>query len=255
MLLSLWRSSLARRLSAPSSLPSFRVALFPRRCFCCWQAPCLVPICSASSILMRWYPSCRSSALRFGFACGLRDQSKTCCWGRGALGPGSLGRVVPACLVRRPHDTGVFGRQHRWHRSHVCAHLDGAGHPYAHLARALTCGHAFGRFDFGVRYLGRAWSRACDVGAALCTQQRSDAHDPRCVSCRLRGACRRAYPLAQVGDRFFRFIQNRADTTSQTFVRLTVFILIVLAAFTAIFDLDIVLGAFAAGFVLRFIIP
>ena len=59
----------------------------------------------------------------------------------------------------------------------------------------------------------------------------------------------------RLGNRFFRFIQNRADTTSQTFVRLTVFILIVLAAFTAIFDLDIVLGAFAAGFVLRFIIP
>ena len=59
----------------------------------------------------------------------------------------------------------------------------------------------------------------------------------------------------RLGNRFFRFIQNRADTTSQTFVRLTVFILIVLVAFTAIFDLDIVLGAFAAGFVLRFIIP
>lgn len=59
----------------------------------------------------------------------------------------------------------------------------------------------------------------------------------------------------RLGNRFFRFIQNRADTTSQTFVRLTVFILIVLVAFTAIFDLDIVLGAFAAGFVLHFIIP
>ena len=46
----------------------------------------------------------------------------------------------------------------------------------------------------------------------------------------------------RLGNRFFRFIQNRADTTSQTFVRLTVFILIVLVAFTAIF-------------VLRFIIP
>ena len=52
-----------------------------------------------------------------------------------------------------------------------------------------------------------------------------------------------------------RRLGNRFDTTSQTFVRLTVFILIVLVAFTAIFDLDIVLGAFAAGFVLRFIIP
>lgn len=37
--------------------------------------------------------------------------------------------------------------------------------------------------------------------------------------------------------------------------RLTVLILVTLVAFSAIFDLDIVLGSFAAGFVLRFIIP
>ena len=48
---------------------------------------------------------------------------------------------------------------------------------------------------------------------------------------------------------------ERADTTSQTFVRLTVLILVTLVAFSAIFSLDIVLGAFAAGFVLRYIIP
>ena len=48
---------------------------------------------------------------------------------------------------------------------------------------------------------------------------------------------------------------KRADTTSQTFVRLTVLILVTLVAFSAVFDLDIVLGSFAAGFVLRYIIP
>ncbi len=59
----------------------------------------------------------------------------------------------------------------------------------------------------------------------------------------------------RVGSRFFSFVEERADTTSQTFVRLTVLILVTLVAFSAIFDLDIVLGSFAAGFVLRYIIP
>lgn len=59
----------------------------------------------------------------------------------------------------------------------------------------------------------------------------------------------------RVGHAFFRFIQERANTTSQTLVRLTVFILVSLVALSAVFDLDIVLGAFAAGFVLRYIIP
>ena len=59
----------------------------------------------------------------------------------------------------------------------------------------------------------------------------------------------------RAGRRFFAFIEERADTTSQTFVRMTVLILVTLVAFSAVFDLDIVLGAFAAGFVLRYIIP
>ena len=53
----------------------------------------------------------------------------------------------------------------------------------------------------------------------------------------------------RVGSRFFSFVEERADTTSQTFVRLTVLILVTLVAFSAVFDLDIVLGSFAAGFV------
>ena len=59
----------------------------------------------------------------------------------------------------------------------------------------------------------------------------------------------------RAGHRFFAFVEERANTTSQTFVRLTVLILVTLVAFSAVFDLDIVLGAFAAGFVLRYIIP
>lgn len=45
------------------------------------------------------------------------------------------------------------------------------------------------------------------------------------------------------------------DTTSQTFVRAVLMLLIVLVAVSSLFHLDIVLGAFAAGFILRYIIP
>ena len=49
-----------------------------------------------------------------------------------------------------------------------------------------------------------------------------------------------------------RFLSDRQDTTSQTLVRATMVLLVGLVALSAIFDLDIVLGAFAAGFVLRY---
>lgn len=45
------------------------------------------------------------------------------------------------------------------------------------------------------------------------------------------------------------------DTTSQTFVRTTMLLLIALVTLSSLFSLDIVLGAFAAGFILRYIIP
>lgn len=45
------------------------------------------------------------------------------------------------------------------------------------------------------------------------------------------------------------------DTTSQTFVRTTLMLLIALVAVSSLFHLDIVLGAFAAGFILRYLIP
>lgn len=57
------------------------------------------------------------------------------------------------------------------------------------------------------------------------------------------------------GHALYRFLEKKADTTSQTLLRGTIMILVALVAFSAMFDIDIVLGAFAAGFVLRFIRP
>ena len=57
------------------------------------------------------------------------------------------------------------------------------------------------------------------------------------------------------GGKLYALFESGAQTTSQTFVRFTVCLLVALVALSAIFDLDIVLGAFAAGFILRYIIP
>lgn len=59
----------------------------------------------------------------------------------------------------------------------------------------------------------------------------------------------------KAGHRLFRFLTENAEGTSQTMMRVTVLLLVGLVALSAVFDLDIVLGAFAAGFVLRYIIP
>lgn len=59
----------------------------------------------------------------------------------------------------------------------------------------------------------------------------------------------------KAGHRVFRFLSENADGTSQTMMRVVVLLLVGLVAVAAVFDLDIVLGAFAAGFVLRYIIP
>lgn len=68
--------------------------------------------------------------------------------------------------------------------------------------------------------------------------------------------------LARLGSRavkgghaIYRFLESKSDTNSQTTVRITIMLLVILVTFSAVFDLDIVLGAFAAGFVLRYIIP
>lgn len=59
----------------------------------------------------------------------------------------------------------------------------------------------------------------------------------------------------KAGHKLFHFLTANAEGTSQTMMRSVVLLLVGLVALSAVFDLDIVLGAFAAGFVLRYIIP
>ena len=59
----------------------------------------------------------------------------------------------------------------------------------------------------------------------------------------------------RAGHRVYDFLASKRNTTSQTFVRICVVLLIGLVTVSAVFDLDIVLGAFAAGFVLRYVVP
>ncbi len=59
----------------------------------------------------------------------------------------------------------------------------------------------------------------------------------------------------QKGARLTGFVTRNADTNSQMTVRGVLVLLIGLLMVSALFDLDIVLGSFAAGFVLRFILP
>jgi Kef-type K+ transport system membrane component KefB len=55
--------------------------------------------------------------------------------------------------------------------------------------------------------------------------------------------------------RLMQIIRAGSETTGQTTVRLTVLLLVGLCVLAEVFDLDVVLGAFAAGFVLRLAIP
>ena len=57
------------------------------------------------------------------------------------------------------------------------------------------------------------------------------------------------------GSKIAHFVQTRSNTTYPTMVRFTMLILVLLLAISEIFHLDIVLGAFAAGFVMGAIIP
>lgn len=50
-------------------------------------------------------------------------------------------------------------------------------------------------------------------------------------------------------------IRAGSETTGQTTVRLTVLLLVALCVLAEVFDLDVVLGAFAAGFILRRALP
>lgn len=57
------------------------------------------------------------------------------------------------------------------------------------------------------------------------------------------------------GSRIFAYLSKGENSTAQTVMRSTVLLLVGLIALSAVFNLDIVLGAFAAGFVLRYIMP
>ena len=59
----------------------------------------------------------------------------------------------------------------------------------------------------------------------------------------------------RVGHWLFDFLTKNANTASQTMMRLTVLLLVGLITVSKLFDLDVVMGAFAAGFILRYIIP
>ncbi|MCI1665631.1 MAG: cation:proton antiporter [Atopobiaceae bacterium] len=71
--------------------------------------------------------------------------------------------------------------------------------------------------------------------------------------------CRRVAKLPvkakAVGSKVIGFLQDNVETGSQAPVRLTVCLLVFLVTLSAVFDLDIVLGAFAAGFILRIAVP
>ncbi len=60
---------------------------------------------------------------------------------------------------------------------------------------------------------------------------------------------------SEVGSRLSRFLHENAESSSQPTLRATVALLCVLLALAAVLDLDAVLAAFAAGFILRHVIP
>ncbi len=61
--------------------------------------------------------------------------------------------------------------------------------------------------------------------------------------------------LAEKGTHMVQFVQDNSDTNSQMTVRGVMILLMGLVCISALFGLDIVLGAFAAGFALRAILP
>jgi Kef-type K+ transport system membrane component KefB len=61
--------------------------------------------------------------------------------------------------------------------------------------------------------------------------------------------------LRREGSHLMRLIRLGSETTGQTTVRLTILLLVTLGAVAAAFDLDAVIAAFAAGFVLRRALP
>jgi Kef-type K+ transport system membrane component KefB len=61
--------------------------------------------------------------------------------------------------------------------------------------------------------------------------------------------------VGREGSRLLAVVRRGAETSGQTQVRLVVLLLVTLTGAAAAFDLDTVLGAFAAGFVLRQLVP
>ncbi|WP_024796642.1 cation:proton antiporter [Tomitella biformata] len=61
--------------------------------------------------------------------------------------------------------------------------------------------------------------------------------------------------LLREGTRLLDLVRGGADSTGQTTMRLTMLLLVSLVTVAAVFDLDVILGAFAAGFILRRLIP
>lgn len=59
----------------------------------------------------------------------------------------------------------------------------------------------------------------------------------------------------RAGSFVFRFIERNADSNAQMVMRAIMVLLVGLTTLSAVFNLDIVLGAFAAGFILRFVVP
>jgi len=64
-----------------------------------------------------------------------------------------------------------------------------------------------------------------------------------------------AVQLRREGSKLLELIRAGAETTGQTVVRLTMLLLVTLGVLATRFDLDVVLGAFAAGLVLRQLLP
>ena len=61
--------------------------------------------------------------------------------------------------------------------------------------------------------------------------------------------------MRREGSKLLEIIRAGAETTGQTVVRLSMLLLVTLGMLAAVFDLDLVLGAFAAGMVLRQLLP
>lgn len=61
--------------------------------------------------------------------------------------------------------------------------------------------------------------------------------------------------VKRIGRRLIEAIHLGGSTTAQTTIRLTVLLLVGLCTLAEMFELDVVLGAFAAGFILRYALP